>query len=1355
MITILKTIKQKSPMILLSVILAVCVFLSFRLVSASSGFVTNDDVWYNLEDDLPDKGKTYPYDTDTANIKKVDLGTAYGTSRGLAMYHGEIPHLETHDSSDTEKPVDEYQGLPYMEGTCLYVTPNDKDSFDSKYWGLFGSDDLFNTVANNNGKIARADLEQVNSNGTISLRLYALSHTHSTSGFFASIGYALGRFIYFLLRLIAQLVMFFISLLIDMKNINANTLLEKMNLEKISDILNQSFISNGQVGSSPITVFAILCFMFTLTAQVIRWVKGSTKTRAIWTDVVLTAFIGFLVIFMSLSGRFWSVGESLGHFVTNIMYAIAAPDNDSNQAFQVDIDDPEHENKIIAMKEMALVNKAFMDLQICVQFSANGIEDLNFDKLNLDDIEAKKHLFVGNADAGYSEDMSLYEWAKKYAESNGDLSTNNNNTEELNAIDNNLGYYFWFANSPAVELVKYNTEIPEASLTKSEFKLQWMMTALQVAYNKGTATEKLNIERVVKALSVNGGITGAFTMLLFIIVLCMMFYCLLGYALRVLINEIMMFLSLLGMALAGPLILSTNKKLVGYGKSIIGLVAMSIIKITVFAAVFDMILFVVASIISPDPLTLLIVVGLLALLCRFAKVIVEKLDRFLDDVVMRKVAPELRQTMAQAKNALNRRKDGIGNRLQNYGRNKGGVLGEAANRAGNLMNSSRSQSRLQHKSLGSRIEDNINKKKRDKLNQKAASFEEAKKKNDDVMNAIKEENDNLENQFKEMAEDIKNSIYTVGEDGERVYDDENMTMEEIQLRDDAEEQKHISDAITKDDRYKELRKKQREGNLTEEEQVELSKMDEQLNNADKTKKEINKNLDALIKNHVEIETRKSMNINAKGNIHELLAKKAQEKHMNELKSSIEDVKAFAENEATTRRNEFGKITQDKSKNYEALKVQMQADQQLSALAKGELINNSVKSEQLTEDRKLAYDNITTQDSMKAFRKDNAKAREDFVSQSLATERTQQIQTNIVKKENELKNNKSLSAEEKKQLKEELKEERRNLADAQKDDAQIIKQTEKHVARDARSDGKANNISYQASHYEQVRTDDVTPQSKNNALGETVRNNTNQNRNMNSTPQSNNVAPNNGEPQKVKLNMSNVKMNTSSPEAQAVERTVEKTTVERVVERPQNNQQSTNRYDTPQPNNNSQSNNRGYYNTPQQNNSGYNSNPQPNNRGNYDTPQQNNSGYTNNNANNNANNRGYTERPNNNPQPRQNSAPQRNNYEPPMQEYSKPEQSYSEPRYNNSGRTTTQNTTQNNAKQNDEALNAFITRNRPKDTEKPRGVRDDLRAQDYSKPDISPEYNGSVTHETLINGKPYNKDTNDGSGSRPNGGKRKR
>ena len=124
-----------------------------------------------------------------------------------------------------------------------------------------------------------------------------------------------------------------------------------------------------------------------------------------------------------------------------------------------------------------------------------------------------------------------------------------------------------------------------------------------------------------------------------------------------------------------------------------------------------MILFVVASIISPDPLTLLIIVGLLALLCKFAKVIVEKLDRFLDDVVMRKVAPELRQTMAQAKNALNRKKDGFGNKLQNYGRNKGGVLGEATNRAGNLMNSSRGQSKLQHKSLGSRIEDGINKKK--------------------------------------------------------------------------------------------------------------------------------------------------------------------------------------------------------------------------------------------------------------------------------------------------------------------------------------------------------------------------------------------------------------------------------------------------------------------------------------------------------------------------------------------------------------------------------------------------------------------------------------------------------------------
>ena len=74
---------------------------------------------------------------------------------------------------------------------------------------------------------------------------------------------------------------------------------------------------------------------------------------------------------------------------------------------------------------MALINKGYIDLQICTQFSVDNINDLKFKNLGIssydmsDDSGVRSHLY------GMSSGNTYYDLA------------------------NNLGYYFWYADSGA------------------------------------------------------------------------------------------------------------------------------------------------------------------------------------------------------------------------------------------------------------------------------------------------------------------------------------------------------------------------------------------------------------------------------------------------------------------------------------------------------------------------------------------------------------------------------------------------------------------------------------------------------------------------------------------------------------------------------------------------------------------------------------------------------------------------------------------------------------------------------------------------------------------------------------------
>ena len=376
-------------------LLCISFVISFKYVTASSGFVNNKDVWYNENDSFPTKSDDYPYseiDKGKADfqINTVSLDVAYGTSRQIVVFHGEVPTAETMDG---EKMVDGFTNKPHSDSVTTIQAPESGNNHTNSYIGFkqgvalnvkddnyvlaksyWGFDTASAGITLDDGKIDVDTLQNVNSTDVVSLRLLALTNTFSTSGF-SGVGFFFGNLIYAILKGINKIALMLITLLISVKNLNIKSILDVLQLDKLGDMLTKAFISNNGV-ISPLLVFMIIIFMFTVVAQVINYVKGKTKERAIFTDIIITALLGVICIGACLSGKFWSVGNTLADFTSKIMYTLSDGTTETNQAFKLDIVDKENTNKIIGLQELVRINKAYIDMQICLQFDVDDIEDI-------------------------------------------------------------------------------------------------------------------------------------------------------------------------------------------------------------------------------------------------------------------------------------------------------------------------------------------------------------------------------------------------------------------------------------------------------------------------------------------------------------------------------------------------------------------------------------------------------------------------------------------------------------------------------------------------------------------------------------------------------------------------------------------------------------------------------------------------------------------------------------------------------------------------------------------------------------------------------------------------------------------
>ena len=645
--------KNKLVIKFISVLLALATLVLFTTACSSDPV---DKIWYDYETGSDaNQSNTYPYNQvniEYSAIRSIGFDLIYGVRRSLVRYRGETPFYYTHDSEGVAHPG--FENLPYTPSILgrrlssgTIPTDSNGNEFDTSYAQYWGSG-----VALTNDSPDIEELENVNlgDDGSIkSLRLYAWKLS-SSSGWFANAGYNVFKWFAWLGSLLARLV-------IMIKNINIFTIMSALNLSNndpsnpgLLQIINDIFIGErdpvtGQLTKiSPFAVMSLLAFVISIVGFAINYFRGGKKSKDLWKDILLIAIAGLLIIGFALNGGGFTLGNTIAHLSTRLAQEIqfGNPQDEmwkttttSYGQYTADV------TQDTMYTEISLVNRSLIDSQICAQFGVKQISELNFETLG---------------------DDAAHTYAKKYLTtyylSDNKINATDNQSYLLSRLGNNLGYYFWYANSPyKVYTSNYNSPsvIFATNLAQTD-KLDRIITYLQVLYDNN-ATDNVRREKILNIMehfarpSPGSMIV---QMILLIVVYVLLTICLFKYAIKIVLAKFSLLLGAVALPISGILMCTTNKNLVKTGKGLFGIFIMAFIRITVFSIFFDLIIYTAGMLISTDLIRLLIVGALLGIMWKFNPAIDKTVESALQ-TIERTISPESRDLKAQAKQYARRK----------------------------------------------------------------------------------------------------------------------------------------------------------------------------------------------------------------------------------------------------------------------------------------------------------------------------------------------------------------------------------------------------------------------------------------------------------------------------------------------------------------------------------------------------------------------------------------------------------------------------------------------------------------------------------------------------------------------------
>lgn len=352
-------------------------------------FMDKYTVYKNGSNYIPDLS-SYPFDTPSA--KSISFDKLYGDNKLLIEYCGEIPY--------SMSQLDQYKNYRTFNG--------------EKIDGIRRMYSLYDDV----------DIDPNN----MDPHIRAMTVRHDSFNF--------GIILYYITYALNFITTFILNLMISFKSINLSNILNELDKDgQFRDILAKIFLIDPENGTlSPLFLFALILFIFSLVSLVFKFLKGNKSFK-----LVINEF-GYFIIALIVSAIFLtsnnasSIGLMGMDFMTKFSNELTTTLSPSTKIFECNTYNP---NVDAVATQKALINKIYIDQIIYSQFgypinelyitkpdgSVGGFGDLNRVQRAIESVYR------------YPEAKPNRKFFSVFTDINGE-----------NGI-NNLGYYFWAANS--------------------------------------------------------------------------------------------------------------------------------------------------------------------------------------------------------------------------------------------------------------------------------------------------------------------------------------------------------------------------------------------------------------------------------------------------------------------------------------------------------------------------------------------------------------------------------------------------------------------------------------------------------------------------------------------------------------------------------------------------------------------------------------------------------------------------------------------------------------------------------------------------------------------------------------------
>ena len=446
-----------------------------------------------------------------------------GTKRDMITYTGEIPRYWKDKEGLTLVPYSNYSPAKSSVQYFGVDAETVKNIDEGKEL-----DAVEDWAGEKDGESGTSDI--------VSIRMYALTKSSSFL-----INNPFSRLFYIITQGLCDIAAGILKIFISVKNVSIAKVLQELHLEKLVKLFTKVLIkNNGQL--SIFMIIAITSFIFAIVGYAINYVRGQKKSSL--KDILILGFWGLTVVSMCTTQNPTSLGTNAANAVnkltTELVYDSVAGGEDlwrSKASSATSTDSTE-----ISYNETTLINKTLIELQILNQFGVNDISDL--DKSNFGGI-------------GGTLPFSKITPAEE---------------KQLSRFGDNLGYYYWFANSAAPD---YKSDLTNTfrngiyNSGKIDIRLEGIISYLQTAYNTGDPIVQARVLDIIDHFANPRIANGAIIYLLLTIEYILLCLILARLVLKILLGKLLISGSVLGLPIAGPLLLTTRKKCVNAAKLIL------------------------------------------------------------------------------------------------------------------------------------------------------------------------------------------------------------------------------------------------------------------------------------------------------------------------------------------------------------------------------------------------------------------------------------------------------------------------------------------------------------------------------------------------------------------------------------------------------------------------------------------------------------------------------------------------------------------------------------------------------------------------------------------------------------------